>query len=415
MTLPIKILPTVEQWDCHNCGNCCRGSIIPLSAEDRAKLQAQRWDEHAELRGQATIVRESWLGKEYRLAQRDDGSCVFLMPNGLCRIHAEHGAAAKPLVCQMYPLQLVPIDDVAHLTLRRSCPSAAADQGRPLKDHLPNVKRLAKQGHLAAKGAAIPPLKRGEQRGWSLALSMLKSLRQLMSDERFPPVRRLVHGVVYCNLIEQAKTKSLDDQKLSELLTALEPLVPEEAAPVFAERKPPSAAGAVLFRQIGAEYIRLHPRSRPQGTWRERFQLVTAALSMVRGQGKLPRLHGDFPEATFTQLEQPLGRLSAEIYRPFDRYVETMASSYQYAMADRAGWSIVESFRALALTFPIGLWLLRWSSAGRDPTAPEAVEIVTALDRGQGYGPLAGSKQRSRLNMLARLGELENLVAWYAR
>src|SRR3954454_24847959 len=34
MPLPIHPLPIVERWSCHQCGVCCRGSIVPLSAGD---------------------------------------------------------------------------------------------------------------------------------------------------------------------------------------------------------------------------------------------------------------------------------------------------------------------------------------------------------------------------------------------
>ena len=80
-----------------------------------------------------------------------------------------------------------------------------------------------------------------------------------------------------------------------------------------------------------------------------------------------------------------------------------------------SGWSVIESVRMLALTYPIGLWLLRWTAAGRAPVAADLPEIITALDRGQGYAPLAGGKQRRRIQVLTQLGELERLVVWYAR
>src|SRR6478609_9441324 len=101
MPLPIKPLPMVERWDCHQCGFCCRGSVVPLSAEDVARLKAQNWNERPEYQNTPVMVRESWLGHDYRLAQRADGSCVFLMEDGLCQIHKEHGFDAKPLVCRM--------------------------------------------------------------------------------------------------------------------------------------------------------------------------------------------------------------------------------------------------------------------------------------------------------------------------
>ena len=129
----------------------------------------------------------------------------------------------------------------------------------------------------------------------------------------------------------------------------------------------------------------------------------------------MPDLQPAFPPATFDQLEQPLGKLDAAVYRPLSRMLETTAASWSYALANRGGWSVVESVRMLALTYPVGLWLLRWSAAGRTPAAADVPEIITALDRGHGYVPLAGAKQRHRVQVMARLGELERLIVWYAR
>ena len=140
MPLPIKPLPIIERWDCHQCGVCCRGSLVPLSAEDLARLKEQGWAEHPDFRGTPIVTRESWFGGEYRLAHRDDGSCVFLLPDGLCRIHKELGFEAKPLICRTFPLQIVPRENVAYVTIRRACPSAAADQGRPVSEQLDEAR-----------------------------------------------------------------------------------------------------------------------------------------------------------------------------------------------------------------------------------------------------------------------------------
>jgi hypothetical protein len=67
----------------------------------------------------------------------------------------------------------------------------------------------------------------------------------------------------------------------------------------------------------------------------------------------------------------------------------------------------------LALLFPIGLWTLRWITAGRSPAPADLPEIITALDRGQGFASLSGPRQRWRVQTLAQLGDLERLVIWY--
>jgi Predicted Fe-S-cluster oxidoreductase len=408
-------LPTVERWDCHQCGVCCRGSIVPLSDEDLARLKAQKWEEHPEVAGTPTIQRESWLGRDYRLAHRPDGSCVFLLPDGLCRIHKELGFDAKPLVCRMFPLQVVPRDGVAILTIRRACPSAAADKGRPVAEQLDFAKKLARERGLTDQQVQPPPIKSGDARGWPIARKLLDALHRLLVDERFPPVRRLVHALIFCRLLEQAKSGSLDDGKLADLFKVLESSVADEVGNLFSERKSPSPAAAVMFRQIAAEYVRLHPRYHVQPSWTQRLKLAWTAWKLVRGSGELPRLHPKFPVATFEQLEQPLGLLDVSLYQPFVRFIETTSESWSYAVANRGGWSVVESLRQLAITYPVGLWLLRWASAGREAKLADVLDIVTALDRGQGYAPLAGTQQRQRLRVLAGMDELTRLVAWYGR
>jgi Fe-S-cluster containining protein len=415
MALPLKPLPTVERWDCHQCGICCRGSIVPLSDEDLARLKAQKWEEMPDLAGTPVIQRDSWLGRDYRLAHRPDGSCVFLLPDGLCRIHKELGFDAKPLVCRMFPLQVVPRDGVAILTIRRACPSAAADKGRPVAEQLDFAKKLARERGLTDQQVQPPPLKPGDSRGWPATRRLLDTLHRVLSDERYPPVRRLVHALILCRLLERAKTGPLDDAKLGDLLKVLESSVADEVGDLFSQRQPPSPAASVIFRQIAGEYVRLHPRYHVQPSWTQRLKLAWAAWKLVRGRGELPRLHPKFPVATFEQLEQPLGLLDASLYQPFVRFIETTSESWSYAVANRGGWSVIESLRQLAISYPVGLWLLRWASVGREATLADVLDIVTALDRGQGYAPLAGTQERQRLRVLAGMDELTRLVVWYGR
>jgi Fe-S-cluster containining protein len=415
MPLPIKPLPIFERWSCHQCGVCCRGSIVPLSADDLARLRQQGWQEHPDFKDTPVVVRQTWLGSEYRLAHREDGSCVFLAPDGLCRIHKELGFDAKPLLCRLFPLQVVPRDGAAYLTLRRACPSAAADLGTPLAEQLDFAKKLVRQHGLTDEPVAPPPLKPGESRDWPTARRLLEALQRLLVDDRFPPVRRIVHALIFCRLLEQAKTRSLDDRQLADLFAVLEQSAPDEVGELFSQRQPPGHSAGMLFRQTAAEYVRLHPRYHTRPSWRTRVQLAWAAWSFVRGKGKLPKLHPAFPDTTFEQLEQPLGRLDPALYLPFSRLIETTAHSWNYAISNRGSWSIVESMRMLALSYPVGLWLLRWAAAGREPAVADVLDIVTALDRGQGYAPLAGGKQRRRLQLLSSLDALEGLVAWYGR
>lgn len=414
MSLPIVTLPTDERWDCHQCGICCRGSLVPLSDADVARLKEQHWEQKPEYARTPVMVRSGLLGG-YRLAQRADGSCVFLNEQGLCRIHAELGFEAKPTICRTFPLQLVPHEKEAVLTLRRACPSSAADRGRGIDEHLPFVREFVKEGRLKAEAASPPQFKAGEYREWRTVRLVLSTFGRMLQDEHYPPVRRLVQVLRLAALLEQARTKEMEHAQLADLIQVLEGACPEEATPFFENRRPPGAAAGVLFRLAALEYVRLHPGYRAQRRWFERVHLAKTAWRMTRGRGSLPKIHPGFPAATFAQLDEPLGKVDPAVLKPLSRFLETSAESQIYALANRSQWTVIDSIRGLALTFPVGLWLLRWASAGREPAVDDMLNIVVALDRGQGYGPLSGWQTRMQLHLLARLGALERLVAWYAR
>ena len=221
MSLPIVILPTEEKWDCHQCGICCRGSLVPLDDVDIENLRSQKWDEHPGFLNTPIMVRNRSSQRPYRLAHRIDGSCVFLSDQGLCQIHSKFGPEAKPTVCRVFPLQLIPRSGSVSLTIRRACPSAAADSGSLLKQHLPIVQKFVREGRLSADAIKPPELKTGEHRNWKIVELALVTASELLLDQRYPPVRRLVHTLQFANLLTKAKTKPMEDRKLSELIRTL--------------------------------------------------------------------------------------------------------------------------------------------------------------------------------------------------
>jgi hypothetical protein len=126
-------------------------------------------------------------------------------------------------------------------------------------------------------------------------------------------------------------------------------------------------------------------------------------------------LHQCFPQTTFEALEEPLGPLPLSVLRPLAAYLEAAAASRQYLLLCRYGWSLVEAFRAVALGSAIAMWMLRLSCADHSPRREEMIDVVGALDRASGYGPLVGARHRWRVASLSRLRQIAPLLAWYAR
>lgn len=415
MTLPLRTLPIVERWDCHGCGTCCRGTIVNLNPDDVARLREQRWEDHSDYRGQKIVVRHGLLRPQYTLAKRADGSCIFLTSDGLCRIHKEHGFSAKPLVCQMFPLQVVPVDRFAYVTLRRFCPSAAGAQGRPLEEHRDAARDLVERWQQASRPSPPPRVVRGHRSDWSDVLHVTDALTRLTLDGRYPLVRRLAHGLAFCSLLADCRLNRVERSELPELIGVLEKGAVREAADLFANRLPPSRRTGILFRQAVFEHLRLHPLLVTDTSWRARLRLAADAGAFYRGSGDVPYSGLPFPPTTFEALDRPLGPLPSDVAEPIDAFFEAAAASLRYALLGHSRWSIVESYRALALAHPAALWTLRFACGERPPTHDEAIRVVQMLDRAQTYAPMAGLRHRFRVAAIAVREELGRLVAWWGR
>jgi hypothetical protein len=83
------------------------------------------------------------------------------------------------------------------------------------------------------------------------------------------------------------------------------------------------------------------------------------------------------------------------------------ATSKSYAIVGHRR-SLVDSYRALALNFPLALWLLRLIKGQREATVNDMLDVVTTIDRAQGTAAISQSA-----NLMARSHALERLITWY--
>ena len=413
MELPIRAAPVAEHWDCHHCGDCCKGTIVMLSDADLEEIRRQKWHERAEYRRTKVVVRQGLFGGRYRLAQRPDGYCVFRTADERCRIHQEFGYAAKPLVCRVAPLEFVPLSQFAYLTAHRYCPSAAAGRGRPLEEHVAPLRKLVSGTALAPKVAQPPAVAPGQFLPWRDTLVVAEALERLVRDPRFPLVSRIVHGLTFCNLVSQCRLGRFPTDRLLELIGILENSVAEESAALLENPVSPRRQGGLLFRQTALEHLRLDPRFVPENSWAERGRMVAASIAFARGKGRVPRFRLPFPPATFASLERPLDASTEAALEPLAEFVDAVVASLRYATLGRRGWSLVESFQSLALSCAVAFWLLRFACPDRPFDVEDSLRAVMTIDRGMQYQPLLGRRHRLRVRGLAWSDALARLVIWY--
>lgn len=409
------MVPSSQNWDCRGCGDCCRDYQVALSEEERQRILAQQWEEDPALAGRTLFVEKRSWGKRRWILNQENGSCVFLSPEGRCRIHEKFGGDAKPLACRMYPFVLIPAGDHWRVGLRYSCPSAAENLGRPLAEHRLEsfALELAQQTTFGDR-PIHPRLKARQPVEWNELLRIVQALGDIVRNRAWRLERRLRIALALVRTCRQARFDKVTGSRLSEFLrvmaAAMEAEVPADATAL----SPPSWIGGLLFRQTVALYTRMDEGKRAGALDRRRMSLVRAAWRFARGTGPVPRGHAWIPETTFEHLKTPIGPLADEAEKTLERYYTLKIDSVQFLGPTNFGLPLWEGFESLVLTYPILMWVAR-AQAGLSQL-DAVIRAIKMIDHNFGFNPLLGTqRQRFSLGILATRGELERLVGWYSR
>jgi lysine-N-methylase len=419
MSQPLCSLPVLQNWDCQACGNCCREYEVAVTEEERQRILGQGWEREPDFAGVPLFVRKGrWGARQYTLNQRSNGACVFLNEQGRCRIHERFGSEGKPFACRLYPFILVPAGRQWRVGMRYACPAAAASVGRPISafrgDLDEYVAAMAKQTGLESPAVPAPSLQYGTRLDWPELVAFTDALMAILRQKTHPLEQRLRQWLALARICGHATFDQIRGGKLGQLLELLSAGAAAETPADAAQVPRPSLPGRLLFRQFLALYIRRDHGPSRRVAVHSRLDLLRAAWRFARGSGRVPRLHREFPDTTFEQLEVPSGPLAPAAEEVLERYYAVKVSSMQFCGTSNFGMSFWEGVHAMALTLPVLLWLSRaYSSLGQ----PEAItKAVTVVDNNFGYNRLLTTvRQRAALGILARRGELERLIAWYSR
>ena len=389
IALPILVLPVREQrYSCHGCGNCCRDFTVQLRPADLEKLRAQDWE--AKL---GMPVTTEFRGTTY-LRQRDDGACVFLMDDGLCRVHKEYGFAEKPVACQLFPFVLVPDDRRTNVGISFACQSVRENKGAELRSHLSEIDRMSRgvpETRLATYTAMLADAM-GAKEGELDALAQLVD-RHLAMRDRFDGLAWIAASLGRAKLAEVRATR------FKELVQVLVAALPDELQHLPLEGALPKQLR--LLRQ--AVYARLEDvqvnAAKATGRWRTVLAQLLASRAFTRGKSRVPAVaRGLLEGVDFSAIS----RVPALSESPDRDAIDQLLSRYARAtiLGNRAwgagyyGWPAVRGLQALALNIACTAWLARALAAKRGhehATLDDVRDALGRVDRHAGRAPWLGS------------------------
>lgn len=420
MTLPVRNLPVLQNWDCSSCGDCCRELEIVVSEEEKKRIEALDLANDPEIGAGPWIERQGWFSNAWTLKHRPEGGCVFLTAENRCRLHERFGPQSKPFACRYFPFLLINAGDHWRMGLRFSCPSVVDSKGRSIESHLTAAKEFARllETFQSPTGEAIQPapLAPGLTVSWSELIQFTDVLVDIMKDRTDRVERRLRKCVALIALCRQADVNKIKAGQLPILVQQLRGSLDDVQVPRQAADLPaPGWIGRVLFRTVMATVYSRKDWGRMAGTLkRSRLTRALAGWRFIRGRGPIPAFNRLLGAATFEQVEARTGIFPREIDEILERYYLIKLSSLQYCSPSSYTQTVWNAVESLALTFPAILWLAR--AFIELPPLAALQRAIMLVDDHFGCNPMLGFPQtRFYIRTLAEQKELEKLIAWYSR
>jgi lysine-N-methylase len=418
MSFPLRSLPVMQNWDCHSCGDCCHRMEGVITEPEKQRIEALDLANDPEIGPKPWFAPVKRGSKNWRLAHRPDGGCVFLTTGNHCRLQERFGADVKPFVCRLFPFVLIPAGNHWRVGMRFSCPSAAANLGRPVAEaekDLVNLSRLLEQYLGRSADSAPPPLMQaGHQLPWPDVCRVVEVLVEMVQDRSDRLERRLRKCLAVARICGERPLDGLRGNQVSKFLralrTAVEADVPREAADV---PPPDRILGGVAFRVLLAVFARRDRDVYRAKGIRRRLGRVLAGWRFARGRGRVPRVNEFLPDTSFDEVER-CGGIPPEIDETLERYYVVKLNSLQFCGPPNFDLPLWAGLELLVLTLPMILWLLR-AIRGLPPVQAVQQAIQLVDDHFGGDAMLGLPHIRYLLRTMAQRGQIEKLVAWYSR
>src|SRR5512143_1193884 len=141
------------RYDCPSCGSaCCKGKGIALDARDEVVRFAR-------LEPRLAALIYPFDSRFAQVLDVTDG-CWMLQPDGLCAIEREHGYAAKPHTCRLFPFNRVfRVGEVRVIDFNsKICPLQDASEARDGQRWDELARQIDAEGETGFRGeVAVPP------------------------------------------------------------------------------------------------------------------------------------------------------------------------------------------------------------------------------------------------------------------
>jgi len=254
----LQVIDPQARFTCGGCTRCCTQPYAVIMEEAKAQaLLKHDFSAYPQLAGQTLFTNSKDAPAGYVVLPKQAGTtrCLFLADDGLCLIHKEMGADAKPRNCLKYPFHISPtyVDD--RVSLDFGCPNVQNPAGRPLSAQGTDVVSICPPSKIPVYRDARVDFCAGAQLPHAEFELLLDRCEQAMMAEngesiwqRFARILRLLQGV-QTELRERPAV-------LAEWLTSQARALSDEAMAAPLPYRNPAAAPSPVRMMFAATLLR---------------------------------------------------------------------------------------------------------------------------------------------------------------
>jgi len=386
-------IPEDQRFTCQCCGLLCKRLFIPVSEEERKRIER--------LEGEGEEVLFLKKGENTYLARKEDGRCVFLDDENLCRLHKRFGEKAKPLACRVFPFTFSLKGGELAAGVRFACPAVAANVGRPLDSYRKNLLDLAREVRQQTHALQPEEVEAWEGLSEEGVVRLVEFLADGVSREELDLDKRLICLLRLFTVLEMAHPDEWGQPKIWEQLQTLRDAAFEEErerTPCPAEEW--SRAERSRFFQLLSLYARRDEESGDSWEVRSRLERSFRSAGVMLGKGSLQGMGRDLPCSALSLLKESSFVAEGNAEEPVFRFLRVKLTTHQFFGSSHHDFSLKEGFLSLLMAYPVAGAFARLYAADRGKRRVEkedAVRAVSAVDHGFSHMKGLGTHTAKRL------------------
>lgn len=377
------VYPKELRFTCSRCGDCCRGPNILLGPGEMEKLAALEWEGVApDLVGVSPgVAMPIGTGSDTRaLAKREDGACVYLGAENQCRIHERFGEDRKPLMCRLFPFGFLAVGDRVAVDVSFSCRAVSREEGRPIREHIPEWKRLLGQ---PSSTRSRFPFSRKYQVSGELLWEIEHHVLEILSEESLSLPDR-VRALLEFNRLATTSDPATDAaRKLREVMVSGVAKLVREKPPDPESRRMDKTGRAVFFHLL---FLTLNPTPRQLLSLSGKKKAREARMRVQMADGyKFPEARPLLDNRELPVSFQTVSRTSAGYLADPEgaalvvRYLRSKVMGQRFLFEGEDAIPFVEALPRLVLTVPVLSWAAKALAAERRRVAVEEGDVRGAL------------------------------------